>query len=539
MKITTLLCLVFVTSAIFAKNAVIPKIEQRLKKNFVTHSAKGTLQSYSSDAPKNWFNLSPDIDGVEGVEADRTYVEFSKPVSKNEIIVAVIDSGIDINHEDLKGKIWINKDEIPGNGIDDDNNGYIDDVNGWNFIGGKDGRHIGPETLEVTRELKRITKLSEERELTEEETKYFEKVSLEVTKGKSKADKNYNYFKNNLDMFIQAEKVLKEKVGEFEITLANLQKLTSKDPEVMEARKDLITLLENDLTKSYLKRATDYFYDMAFYYYNVDFDPRTEIVGDDQNNPYERYYGNNDVMGPDAGHGTHVSGIIAAVRDNDLGINGIANNVKIMAIRAVPNGDERDKDVANSIRYAVENGAQIINMSFGKAYSPNKKVVDEAIAFAKKHGVLLIHAAGNDGKNNDTDPSFPNSRSENWLEIGASSYMKGEELAADFSNYGKNTVDLFAPGVDILSTTPDDKYDTYSGTSMATPAVSGVAALILSYKKLKAVKLKETILKTSTQYPDLMVTNPGSSLKVPFKDLSINGGIANAYSAINSFIKVK
>jgi subtilisin family serine protease len=292
------------------------------------------------------------------------------------------------------------------------------------------------------------------------------------------------------------------------------------------------------MTEARLNRILDTYGDQLQYYYNEDFNPRT-IVGDNYTDVSQRNYGNNDVVGPDSSHGTHVAGIIAAVRDNNLGMKGVATNVKIMAIRVVPNGDERDKDVANGIRYAVDNGAKIINMSFGKAYSPFKKVVDEAVKYAEAKGVLLVHAAGNSNQNNDTEANFPNRYAKsgqteftNWLEIGASGFEKGLNLPADFSNYGKKSVDLFAPGVDILSTTPDNSYDTYSGTSMASPAAAGVAALVMSYEsQLNAQDLRSLLLDTSRRYPKLMVNLPGTETPVLFSSLSRTGTIIDVFEA--------
>ena len=233
---------------------------------------------------------------------------------------------------------------------------------------------------------------------------------------------------------------------------------------------------------------------------------RTYIVGDDVNNSGEKYYGNNHVQGPDARHGTHVAGIIAATRNNSLGMKGIANNVKIMILRAVPNGDERDKDVANSIYYAVDNGATVINMSFGKYYSPDKKLVDDAVKYAQSKDVLLIHAAGNEAKNNDLELSYPSREyneggiASNWIQVGASGYKKGSEMIGSFSNYGQKKVDLFAPGVDVYATVPGGKYESLSGTSMACPSTAGVAAIIRGYfPELKAEEVKAVMMKTVVQ----------------------------------------
>jgi subtilisin family serine protease len=282
------------------------------------------------------------------------------------------------------------------------------------------------------------------------------------------------------------------------------------------------------------------------YGYNLDFDPRS-IVGDNYAVLNEKGYGNNNVKGSVPVHGTHVAGIIAANRKNEIGIKGIADNVKIMAIRAVPNGDERDKDIANAIRYAVDNGAHIVNMSFGKDYSPQKEYVDQAVKYAEQKNVLLIHAAGNDNDDNDSKPSYPNrfyndgKEAKNWIEVGASSWGADESLTAEFSNYGKKSVDFFAPGVEIYSTTPNNTYKEQNGTSMASPAVTGVAALLMSYfPELTAVQVKDILRESTRKFDNLNVLKPGSTTeKVTLKELSISGGLVNAYEAVKLAISIK
>ncbi len=246
-------------------------------------------------------------------------------------------------------------------------------------------------------------------------------------------------------------------------------------------------------------------------------------------------------MGQDAKHGTHVAGIIGAVRGNGVGVDGIAPAVKFMMIRTVPDGDERDKDVANAIRYAVDNGAKIISMSFGKAYSPYKAAVDDPVRYADAKGVLMVHAAGNDGADLAKGKNFPTpaylggGHPVNWLEVGASSWKGGDELAASFSNYGQNEVDVFAPGVDILSTVPGNQYERDSGTSMAAPVVSGLAALIMDYyPNLSASDVRKIIVASVSKY-DQTVNRPGDDkdkVRVPFGTLSVSGGIVNAYNAL-------
>ena len=560
-------------SAAFARVQVIPKPELDLKamsankSHYVLKNAKGTIMAPSllSITPENWFNLSP-ADGAEGVRTEETYVTFGMPQSED-LIVAVIDSGVDVNHEDLQGKIWINSDEIANNGVDDDNNGYIDDVFGWNFIGGEEGMasievdaglanglrlikgkpeaQIDADTLEVTRELVRMKKLKismEElgEELSVAQADYLATLTKTVAEAVDNAKKVVSSYNIRLETYKKSEAILKA-AGVSVISLESVRALESTNPEVLKAKSDMLALLSNGIDLARIERVLGYYGDQLKYFYNENFNPRV-IVGDNYADQKETIYGNNDVIGPDSSHGTHVAGIIAAVRDNNLGIKGVATNVKIMAIRAVPNGDERDKDVANSIRYAVDNGAKIINMSFGKAFSPYKKVVDEAMRYAESKGVLLVHAAGNSNQNNDFAPNFPNRNDKvrgvelsNWLEIGASSFEKGLNLPADFSNFGKKSVDFFAPGVDILSTTPDNSYDTYSGTSMASPTAAGVAALILSYdSNLDASAVRSLMIDTSRRYPKLQVNLPGTETPVLFSSLSRTGTVVDVFEAVKA-----
>jgi subtilisin family serine protease len=558
-------------STAFATVQVIPKAVLDLKaisetKTVVLKNAKGTVlqRSFLDVAPENWFNLSP-ADGAEGVRTEETYVTFGIPQSED-IIVAVIDSGVDVNHEDLQGKIWTNAGEIADNGIDDDNNGYIDDVFGWNFIGGTKGQakivkddslangyrlikgdadgQISADTLEITRELVRMKKLKVQVEelgetLSTAQADYLAAVTAKVEAEVENAKNVVANYNKRLATYKNAEAVLKA-AGVAEISLESVRSLESADPAVIKAKTEMLALLSNGIDLARIERVLGYYGDQLTYFYNENFNPRT-IVGDNYTNTSEKIYGNNDVIGADASHGTHVSGSIAAVRDNELGIKGVATNVKIMAVRVVPNGDERDKDVANGIRYAVDNGAKIINMSFGKAFSPYKKVVDEAVKYAESKGVLLVHAAGNSNQNNDTEANFPNRNmkttgveASNWLEIGASSFAKGLTLPADFSNYGKKSVDFFAPGVDILSTTPDNTYDTFSGTSMASPTAAGVAALILSHdSSLDASAVRTLMIDTSRRYPKLQVNLPGTETPVLFSSLSRTGTIVDVFEAVS------
>ena len=501
--------------------------------------------SAQEETPKNWWDLDRTENSYPGVSAAKTHKYLTgKKAAK--VVVAVIDSGVDIEHEDLKDVIWTNPGEIAGNGIDDDNNGYVDDVHGWNFIGGADGRNVNNENLEIVRLYNTYHKkynnrnrdgLSKSEKAEYDAYKEYEKIINEKRQG---LEPQYAQYKPIMDAANGVIKNLGKKPAD--ITWEMIEKMTNKDQNTtmmqgMAARMKS----QGSFADIYgqLEGAMEYFDGQLKYNYNTEFDAR-DIVGDNPANLDDRNYGNNDVVGPDASHGTHVAGIIAAVRDNNLGVNGVGGaNVEIMSIRTVPNGDERDKDVANAIRYAVDNGASIINMSFGKGYSPYKKAVDAAMKYAEKNDVLLVHAAGNDGKMLTLTNNFPNDTymgkkktGKTWITVGAAGSSYDENLPASFSNYNKKMVDVFAPGRDIYSTIPGSEYASFNGTSMAAPMVAGIAALLRSYfPDLKAKQVREIILESALPV-NLQVTKPGSEDKVSFADLSATGGLANAYTAV-------
>ncbi|MCS6820599.1 MAG: S8 family peptidase [Microscillaceae bacterium] len=506
--------------------------------------------------PANWFNLDEQQDGIRGVSTERAYRELLKDKQpKRVVIVGVIDSGVDIQHEDLQTKLWKNTKEKAGNKKDDDKNGYIDDIDGWNFIGGKDGRNIKQDNLEVTREYVRLSKLYKDKKESDfsgkklEEYKYYLKVKEDFESKLKEAKQNLFGFKFFYMEYTSNVKILKKYLNKPETAFLTEQEVKaigdSVSSEIKEARNQFLNVAQLGLDEEGMKEYMEYLENKVKYSYNPDFDPRKEIVGDDYDNLKEKGYGNNDVIGTDAKHGTHVAGIIASNRDNEIGIKGVANSVLIMPIRAVPDGDERDKDIANAIRYAVDNGANIINMSFGKGYSPHKAIVDEAVKYAESKNVLLVHAAGNEALNLDESPNFPNRRyanstqqAENWIEVGASSWGNEDNFVGSFSNYGKTTVDVFAPGVDIYSTIPNQKYKNESGTSMAAPVTSGVAALIMAYyPEFSAKEVKEIILKSAVRYPNKKINKPkeGEAKNKEYTTLDqlcITGGIVNAYEAL-------
>jgi subtilisin family serine protease len=509
-------------------------------------SQKSTIQ-----IPKNWHIQNQDSTGIYGISLDKAYGFITaKKIKSKQVVVAVIDSGIDTLHEDLQSVLWTNPKEIPYNGIDDDKNGYIDDVHGWNFLGGKDGRNVKKDSYEAARVFNKL-KLKfdqltvDESKLTETEKN--EWATFKKTKQRLVGDINPDeiaFIKKLMPVFLKGDSVITKDLGKKEYNCTDLEKYVTTNADAKKTKMFLLQLCKgngsDDITNNQI---IDEFDGQIRKSEAADHAPeefRKMIVQDDESNINDRYYGNNDLMASNPFHGTHCAGIIAAVRNNKMGVDGIADNVKIMMVRAVPDGDEHDKDIALAIRYAVDNGAQVISMSFGKEFSPEKQWVDDAVQYAEKMGVLLVHAAGNDGKNVDSTDNFPspiykntNKKATNWITVGASGDPSNGGIAANFSNYGKKEVDIFAPGVQIYSTMPGGNvYGAASGTSMACPVVAGTAALIMSYyPTLTAQQVKYAIEKSAQQITE-NVKQPGSDESVPFTDLSKTGGLLNAYSAI-------
>ena len=518
----------------------------------------------SQEYYKGWHHGDLDSNGVYGTSTERAYKELLKiNPPKKKIIVAVIDSGIDTAHEDLKPVLWVNKKEIPNNGIDDDKNGYKDDVHGWNFIGGRDGRNVGKDSYEGARLYYRLKKVFgtdtvNEKSLDEEKAtqyKLYKKVAAQLENQAKEASMYVMILKDIVAKIPAADSLLRIAMSKTSYTGDELQNFKSNDAQVSKAKSTMLGLFQQ--TRQMESSNVVLIGELMQFYEGekskidaLEKEPphyRDDIVKDNYGDLNDRFYGNNDVMGTDASHGTHVAGIIGAVRGNDKGIDGIANHVQIMPIRAVPDGDEHDKDIANAIRYAVDNGALIINMSFGKSFSPEKKWVDEAVQYAESKGVLLVHAAGNDAKNIDTDDNFPSRNFNNdtlkvfsnWITVGASG-ATANEIAAPFSNFGKREVNLFAPGVKIYSTIPGgNAYGEKDGTSMAAPVVSGIAALLLSYHPDISAKQLIEILEQSSKKINITFPKPGAQEKITLSDLSITGAIVNTYDALKLASKVK
>ncbi|WP_224485360.1 S8 family peptidase [Robertkochia aurantiaca] len=484
----------------------------------------------SDDELKTWSHADLVTDTIPGMSVMRAYREILQNREGEKVIVGVVDSGVDIYHEDLKDVIWTNEDEVPDNGKDDDNNGYVDDVHGWNFLG-----EASDENLELVRIIKKGDDGSED----------YRRAKAEYDEKYQEAKEGLMRYEQLLQIVNQFAPAIGESIGKENFTQEDLAAYNPQEEEMKQIKGMFSGLLNNaddveDL-KEKLEGGIEYFGDQLEYNLNKDFDGRV-VVGDDPDDITDTGYGDNNVVGDveHARHGTHVAGIIAATRGNDLGLDGVAQNVEIMAVRAVPNGDEYDKDIALGIRYAVDNGAKVINTSFGKYYSPHKEWVWDAIKYAESKDVLIVNAAGNEGLLLDETNVYPNDAennseevADNFLTVGALHYAYGPEMIAGFSNYGKINVDVFAPGTKIWSTTPENEYEYLQGTSMAAPAVAGVAAIIRSlYPKLSASQVKHIIMQSGISVEGDVIVDGDPSNRQPFTDISSSGKMVNLYNAI-------
>ena len=512
----------------------------------------------SENQLKRWSFMDLAKDTVPGMSVAKAYDEIIKNKKGKTTIVAVIDSGIDIDHEDLQNVIWTNPNEIPNNGIDDDKNGYIDDIHGWNFLG--EGYE---EQLEYVRLLVKGDTLNPDYARAEKEYGVELEKYTELQKQYTRMNKQYSEYKNNyedlLEKFNNADAQISKYLNKKDYSESDVDTITDSSGSMQESisiMKYFFSVgfktslaakeeIQNGLVQ--INESLDQF-DDGFkeinerLNYNLDKTLVGRKTGDNPDDLTDVNYGNNNVkpIGLDEDHGTHVAGIIAAERNNGLGMNGVANNVEIMSLRVVSNGDEYDKDVALAIKYAADNGAKVVNMSFGKYYSPHSEWVHDAIIYAAKKDVLLISGAGNESLDLDKITNYPNDVNENgseiadnFMNVGAIESKFGSDMVAYYSNYGKNNVDVFAPGSEIYSTVPNNNYEFFDGTSMASPNVAGVAAVIRSqYPLLTASQVKRILmdsgllLNTKVNFGD----NPNS--EKPFNELSKSGKVVNLYNAL-------
>ena len=506
--------------------------------------------------PRNWHQLDLKADGYYGISLKQAY-NFLKGKKSKTVIVATIDSGADTLQRDLASILWVNPKEIPGNGKDDDHDGFVDDVHGWDFLGGPNGKCDFNETTEEIREYYKLKNkygaITDVPAADKKEYNYWLTVKAIRDSTITKSDAEYKQLNPVMNVLMVTGSILKNAMKlspDASFTTKDIDNLQTTNDTVKESKTVWTGILQQEgagaTSTKVIKDLSEYLKKLNSDI-NPDLDARKNIVGDNPDDNTNPHYGNNLIKFEDASHGTGVAGLIGAVRNNGYGVDGVADNVRIMPIKAVPDGDEYDKDIANAIRFAVNHGARVVNMSFGKKISPHKKWVDDAFKYATTKNVLLVMAAGNDSQNVDTKPSYPNDTYEdgsgtdapNVINVGASAAKLDDKLAGSFSNYGKNEVDVFAPGVDIYSTIPGSNYGRASGTSMACPVVAGTAALLLEYfPKLSAEQLKYILIKSAVA-PDMDVNVPGTNRKVKMSELCVSGGIINAYEAVKLAATIK
>ena len=428
--------------------------------------------------------------------------------SNKPVIVAIIDSGFNLDHPLITNRLWINPNEIPNNGIDDDYNGYIDDVVGWNFLGSRDasavfeinerqvtitkqnlGDQIYYDSLEIVREFNSLFYGSG---LTRKENRVLDSLMKKINEKLERANKFVTSYQKEKKAYELAARLL-----ELELEGLTYQSLLGIDKNLLQDKEKAALQFLTDKysvgqTYQFTLEEIELFNIQINYHYNINLNQREKIVADNKDVLIEKGYGNNDVQTNRSFHGTAVASVLAQATEK--------SDISFMLLRSLPYGDERDKDVINSIYYAVDNGADIINISFGKYSSPNAKEVWQAMEYAQRKGVTVVLAAGNDYLNIDHKTSYPSpkfgsEKLENTVMVG--SHNRKQEKSP-FSNYGDQTVDIYSPGENIPIPDKNNQTNLLSGTSYAAPLVSAAVAKLKLYKPdLNIYETKSILLEGS------------------------------------------
>ncbi|MBG7630454.1 MAG: S8 family serine peptidase [Bacteroidetes bacterium] len=495
----------------------------------------------------HWHLKDYESDGVPGISLDKLYDELIKNQKGKQIIVAIIDTEIDINHEDLKDFIWINNDEQPNNGVDDDNNGYVDDVNGWNFIGNKNGGNLICSNFSYTRKLKELIPIFKGK--TKEEVgndtlnfKIYQRALMDHQNMKRQLKEDYEYVEFLNTGFPRSKKLLDSIFRGSTYTINQLDSLYTIFKKQDSIKAADIYFMIDFLNFDMHGYADNLAYESNLiekYSNNISFDDRA-IIGDNVNDIEDRDYGSPFITNSlkEFTHGSIVSGVLAAHRTNNKGVRGITNTVKLMPLCIQAKfGAETDKDLALSIKYAVENGAQVINISANRTYELHNEWVQQALLYAEEQNVLVVKGAGNSETDIDKIITYPNKNTKdhvlnNFIVVGATGMELNSNFKPVWANYGRKTVDFYAPGESILTTTPFDSYKVDSGSSLSTAITSGVAALLLSYyPDLKVSEIRQILMESATRYDLDIELDYDSNTTVPFSKLSNSGGVLNAFNA--------
>ncbi len=523
-----------------------------------------SLFAWGQDA-KFWHWKDLEKEGVHGVslfKAQQLLIESKlKPTP---IVIAILDGGIDTNHHQIRPLLWNNPKEIPGNQIDDDKNGYIDDIHGWNFLGNATGQNVDKASDEKSRIYHRYKNEFKQEKLdsvnwdAKKKSTYtsWRQAAAEIVFTEEDAD-NLAFIKMAKNAVVKMGFILIREMEDSNFTAEKLEtyqpigKITA-DTKISYLRTlQALGIDRMNGHQSIVDDLNEYIAGKEKAAISLETPPediRKLIIKDRYEDLKDQYYGNNNITGPNAKHGTHVAGLAAGIIDTIFTKSNFNNPIKLMGVRVVPDGDEYDKDIALGIRYAVNNGAKIINMSFGKSFSPEQAWVDSAIRYAASKDVLIIHSAGNESYDLNNKTVYPspysssfNNKAINMITVGASSDpIIAESLLTDFSNYGNQIVDLFSPGNKIYSSLPNQTYGFTNGTSMSAPILSHIAAIVRAYfPKLSAIEVKAILLQSCWKPEDenSIFPIPQKDQSKKLKELSAEGGIINAALCIQNAIK--